>query len=150
MNDCSPPRHNKITYILGYAGLIPFIGCVICLYNGIHQLPFLVPIKDIIISYSFVIAIFLSGVHWGQHLNINNKWAWLLPLLSNGMTIFLWLAFITLPFTPLMIVFILFFAILLVIDYAIFRAGIITKKYFKMRFIITMILLLTLFMTVIY
>jgi len=52
------------TAALGYAGLIPFIGCALTLLaSGDPQLRHIV--QRVLISYGAVILALLGGVHWG-------------------------------------------------------------------------------------
>lgn len=128
---------------LTYAGAIPFIFCAICLTIDIRQLPWLGAIESILSVYALVIATFLAGAHWGQHLHIQGEWNSNLPIISNIFAVVLWVAFLVLSFKLLISTFVAAFAILLLIDYKLFKGGVITYQYFQMRCFITAIVILT-------
>lgn len=135
----------KIFPYLTYAGTIPFIFCALCLYANMQELPILGSIEKILSVYGLVIAAFLAGSHWGQHLHINNnKWVILLPVLSNIIAILLWFSFLILNFKILMVMYIAVFIVLLIIDYCLFRANLITDSYFKTRFKVSFIVIISL------
>ena len=71
----------KIFPYLTYAGAIPFVFCALCLMIGVTQLPLLGPVEQVLSVYALVISTFLTGVHWGQHLHINeDRWGVILPM----------------------------------------------------------------------
>ena len=129
---------------LTYAGAIPFIFCAVCLYINIQELPILGSVERILSIYGLVIASFLAGSHWGQHLHINkNQWNIFLPVLSNVITVLLWLGFIGLSFKMQMAMFIAAFIALLIIDYRLFRINIINHHYFQTRFFVSITVILS-------
>jgi hypothetical protein len=126
---------------LTFAGALPFIMCAFCLIIGIETLPILGETRRILSVYALVIAAFMAGVHWGEHLHIVNKPARALMVSSNIIAVALWLGFLTLNFTALMILCAAAFYLLLAIDYQLFRQGIIAHDYFKTRVIVTIIVI---------
>ena len=145
----------KLTYAkLTYAGAIPFVVCAFCLGVDIRTLPVLESfglgsVEQIVSVYALVIASFLAGIHWGQHLNmqhldIKGSWQYSLPLLSNGAAIILWIGFLLLPFQALIGLFILAFLFFLAIDYRLFQQGLIMPDYFRTRCIVSAIVIASL------
>ena len=128
---------------LTYAGTIPFIFCTLCLIFDIHLLSILGLVEKIMSVYSLVIASFMAGAHWGQHLKASGIWSRTLPILSNLIAIVLWLGFLILSFKVLMALFVTAFVILLFIDYRLFQRKLITGHYFQTRLFVSVIVILS-------
>ena len=129
---------------LTYAGLLPFIICSACLALDITVIPLFGATEKLLSIYSLVITTFMGGSFWGQHLNLHNKWHYYLPILSNALTMTLFLGFLVLPFKLLLTAFITTFLILLVIDKRLFQQGLISSQYFRTRCLVTAIVVVTL------
>ena len=135
----------KLFPYLTYAGAIPFVICAVCLALGIHQLPMLGSVKTIVSVYGLIIASFLAGSHWGQHLHISQSpWGHYLPLFSNMIAVLLWVGFLLLNFQGLMGAFVVAFAALLVIDHRLFQQGWIAHHYFQTRCYVSVIVTISL------
>lgn len=134
----------KLSPYLTYAGTLPFIICATCLAFGIKVIPLFGATEKILSVYSLVITTFLAGSHWGQHLHLDNKWEFYLPILSNIIAIILWLGFLTLPFKLLLINFMGILLVLLVIEQRFFKYGLIAGQYFRTRCFATAIVISTL------
>ena len=135
----------KIFPYLTYAGAIPFIFCAVCLGADIQELPFLGSVKKILSVYGLVISSFLAGAHWGQHLYINkHPWSRSLPILSNTIAVLLWFGFLVLTFKMLMAMFVAAFIVLLIIDRRLFQMDLITRHYFRTRFFVSAIVIMSL------
>lgn len=128
---------------LTYSGTIPFIVSAFWLLLYGDNLSWPGAVKNIMCSYALVIAVFLAGAHWGQHLHLKGKWCSVLSILSNVIVLVLWLAFLLLPFKWLMAVFIVAFLVLLFIDYHLFKHDEITPDYFQTRCYATLIVIFT-------
>ena len=131
-------------HYLTYAGAIPFVVGSVCLGIDIRTVPVFGPVEQIIGVYALVIASFLAGIHWGQHLNSTGSWQRSLPLLSNGAAIALWIGFLILPFQALIGLFILAFLFFLAIDYRLFQQALIMPDYFRTRCIVSAIVIASL------
>jgi heme/copper-type cytochrome/quinol oxidase subunit 2 len=101
---------------------------------------------DVLSVYGLVIASFMAGSQWGNHLSLadDNKWAIRLPLVSNVIAIVLWLGFLMLPVVGFIWLLVIGFASMLMIDYGLNRARIITPDYFKVRIYVTAIVVVSL------
>lgn len=67
-------RNQKHLYFyLAYAGAIPFLLCAILFAFKIQKIPILGNLQTVISTYSLVIASFMAGTHWGQHLQQTGK-----------------------------------------------------------------------------
>jgi hypothetical protein len=122
-------------------GALPFVFCAICFIENIHILPLFGHTDMVLSAYSLVISSFMAGSHWGQHLNLSNKWAIYLPFISIISAIFLWISFIVFSFEVLFFIFAVSFLILLLIDKALFQDGLISREYFRTRCFLTMIVI---------
>ena len=138
---------SKVSSYLILAGLIPFVGLALFLAFGITALPVLGPTVQVLGLYSLMIAVFISGSHWGQHLTLDDQWAVILPITSNLVAVILWLVFLACSFIVITFTFVVAFAILLGIDYKLLKTGHISGHYFCMRFVVTAIVCLMLAIT---
>ena len=138
---------SKVTFYLILAGLIPFVGLTLFLAFGITVLPALGSTVQVLGLYSLMIAVFISGSHWGQHLALDDQWIVFLPITSNLITVILWLVFLACSFTVVTFTFVIAFMVLLGIDYKLFKTGHISDRYFHMRFVVTAIVCLMLAIT---
>lgn len=141
----------KKTYpYLTYAGALPFILCAACMVFDISSLPLLGEVKQILSIYTLLIASFMAGSHWGQHLHLEPRWATYLSLSSNLVAISLWLSFLVLPFAAFIITGSLIFTILLAIDAVLKRNRSIISEYFKTRCTVTIVVVASLIISVIF
>ena len=135
----------KLIYLLTYSGGIPFIIYAI---NSIFDYP---KNYDQIISssidiYSLLIISFISGSHWGQSLNTDNKVNVL--ILSNVIVLGIWFAYIFQFYFKS--IFLIAFTILLWIDYAYLLTEKINRWYLELRRNISLIVLLSLMLGLIF
>ncbi|MBP3945869.1 DUF3429 domain-containing protein [Psychrobacter sp. K31L] len=131
---------------LTFAGTIPFIACAFLLMIDVVTVPILGSVANILSAYGLVIASFMAGAHWGNHLSLadDNKWAVRLPLYSNVIALGLWLGFLILSTSSFIWLLVIGFISLLVIDYSLHRAQIISHAYFKVRQYVTAIVVISL------
>ncbi|KAF0569488.1 hypothetical protein FQV37_2512 [Psychrobacter nivimaris] len=131
---------------LTFAGAIPFVACAFLLMIDVVTVPVLGSVANILSAYGLVIASFMAGAHWGNHLNLvdDNKWAIRLPLYSNIIALGLWLGFLILSASSFIWLLVIGFISLLVIDYNLHRAQIISHAYFKVRQYVTVIVVISL------
>ena len=131
---------------LTFAGTIPFIACAFLLMIDVVTVPILGSVANILSAYGLVIASFMAGAHWGNHLSLadDNKWAVRLPLYSNVIALGLWLGFLSLSVSSFIWLLVIGFISLLVIDYSLHRAQIISHTYFQVRKYVTTIVVISL------
>jgi len=131
---------------LTFAGAIPFVACAFLLMIDVVTVPVLGSVVNILSAYGLVIGSFMAGAHWGNHLNLvdDNKWAIRLPLYSNIIALGLWLGFLILSASSFIWLLVIGFISLLVIDYNLHRAQIISHAYFKVRQYVTAIVVISL------
>lgn len=131
---------------LTFAGTLPFIGCAVLLMLGVDAVRVLGKTEHILAVYGLVIATFMAGAQWGNHLNLsdNNRWAIRLPILSNMSALALWLGFLSLSTFGFIWLLVVGFVILLIIDYGLYQAQIISSRYFTVRKYVTLIVVIAL------
>ena len=136
---------------LTFAGTLPFIFCAILITIGVDAIRVLGRTEDVLTVYGLVIATFMAGVQWGNHLSLadDNSWAVRLPIFSNIIALALWLGFLILSTAGFMWLLIISFIALLIIDYGLYQAQIISAKYFTVRKYVTLIVVIALIMAVI-
>jgi hypothetical protein len=132
-------------YYLTYAGAIPFILCTVCFSANIKSVYLLGSVEKILSTYGLVILSFLSGSHWGQHLQINRRmWVYALPILSNIIVVFLCFSFLVLSFKTQITMFVVAFIVLLIIDHRLFQMSLISDHYFQTRCFVSVIVIISL------
>lgn len=131
---------------LTFAGTIPFIACAILITIGIVAIPILGKTEQVLTVYGLVIATFMAGAHWGNHLSLadDNIWAVRLPIFSNIIALALWIGFLTLASAGFIWLLVIGFVSMLVIDYGLCQAQIISSNYFKVRKYVTLIVVVAL------
>jgi hypothetical protein len=138
----------KNIYIyLAYAGLAPFIFCALCLVAGVEVLPLMGETKGVLSSYSLVILSFMVGSYWGQYLKLDDKQKLFFPIFSNVNAVVMWMVYLTIPFKPMIFLFLLNFLLLLLIDKKLFDGGAIDPEYYRMRVQVTIGVVVTLFVS---
>ena len=123
----------KLYPVLTYAGLLPFIGCALLPFAGVRELWNLGSFDYIAAVYGLVIVCFLCGAHWGTCLYNRTAAPDNLLLTSNIIVVACWFAFLAAAPAVTLFVLILAFLWLLLIDYRLLKASLLTDDYFRMR-----------------
>ena len=136
----------KLSPYLTFAGTIPFILCAVFITVGIDAIRVLGKTEDVLSVYGLVIATFMAGAQWGNHLSLadDNSWAVKLPILSNIIALALWFGFLSLSTVGFIWLLVIGFIALLIIDYGLNEAQIISSDYFKVRKYVTIIVVISL------
>lgn len=119
---------HKTAYLLGLAGLIPFVGLTALMYSPLSA--------SLFIAYSAVILSFLGGIHWGfalQNQAWSNSWRISLCMLPSLIG---WIALV-LPMQQALIVLVVAYAFWWVYDYT----QIVIKDYRGLRRCLTLVAL---------
>lgn len=135
---------NDLYLYLSYAGSIPFLLCAVLFALKVQIIPILGNLKIVLSVYSLIIASFMAGTHWGQHLRQPDKWSIFLSVTSNIVAILLWLFYLMLPFEGFLIAVAVIFALLLLIDKNLFETNIIIQPYYQTRCVVTLIVVISL------
>ena len=136
---------------LAFAGAIPFVLCAVFIIMGVDTIPVLGKTTHILSIYGLVIASFMAGAHWGNHLSLvdDDIWAFKLPIFSNIIALALWLGFLTLSSAGFIWLLVAGFVSMLMIDCGLHRAHIISNDYFRVRKYVTIIVVVALIIAVV-
>ncbi|WP_162199623.1 DUF3429 domain-containing protein [Psychrobacter urativorans] len=131
---------------LTFAGAMPFVLGSVFITIGIEAIPVLGKVTHVLSIYGLVIASFMAGAHWGNHLSLadDNTWAVKLPVFSNIIALALWLGFLLLSTVGFIWLLVVGFVSMLVIDYGLHQAHIINNDYYRVRKYVTMIVVIAL------
>jgi len=136
--------NNRLYAVLAYAGTLPFAACVILLATGTPAIAGIGGWAEIAAAYGLAIASFMAGVHWGMYLQQPQSSPLNLLLISNAITVAVWIAFVLAPTTVSLTTTALGFLLLLLIDYRLAKAGLITSAYRDLRRNVTLIVVVML------
>ena len=125
--------------LLTYGGVLPFVGCALMPIFGLQELWTLGTYDYIAASYGLAIVCFLCGAHWGTYLYHRVKAPDNLFVTSNVIVVACWFAFLMAAKAVTLFVLILALLCLLLFDYRLLKAGVLTHYYFRMRTIATAI-----------
>ena len=94
--------------------------------------------------YILIIVSFICGTHWGIFLN-SKKIIINLFIISNLLTLLVYFGFLILSSFAFILLSILIFIVLLFVDFFIFKNDVILSNYLKVRFYVSLIVLISLF-----
>lgn len=139
-----------LTAVLPLAGTLPFIGAVVCMSVGVEALTPMLRIDAMLTVYALVIAAFMAGTHWGQAQGLQAQppargLPTALLWLSNGVALAIVGAAITLPMHQLWLALAMYFVVVLLIDAGLYRRGAITAMYWRVRQVVTAVVVGCLF-----
>ena len=140
----APPHSAKFHFYFVYAGSLPFIILAVFLVCEVDFVPYLGQTINILATYGLIISVFLAGVHWGQYLASIDGSAIYLPIMSNIIAVFVWVAYLFMPIYGYLILLIFIFILLLIIDLKLAKTDQISQSYFKIRLRVTTIVLIAL------
>ena len=123
----------KLYPLLTYAGMMPFVGCALMPFVGLQELWNLGSYDYIAAAYGLAIVCFLCGAHRGTYLYQVRAAPDNLFISSTVSVVACWFAFLMAAQAITLFVLILAFLCLLVIDYRLLKAGLLTDFYFRMR-----------------
>ena len=127
-----------------FAGAIPFVVCAAWLTSGVQTVPVFGSTEQLLATYALLIASFMAGVNWGQHLGSNSPHVRALPVISNAIAIAAWAAFLMLPFDAMVVFFATSFAVQLYVDWRLYRNDVIDQAYAQTRLIVSLIVIASL------
>lgn len=131
---------NKLKLYLMAAGTTPFVIVCICLY--FFNTPLLPDLVKFISSYGLVVFSFISGTHWG--ISLQSPHQHIYNLLSVLTALIVWALYIILSFKLYTLSLALSFLFILFIDQHMYSCKLISKHYLFSRYLITLIVLLSL------
>lgn len=134
----------QLRTLLTFAGSIPFLAAAAFLASGYTRVPIIGDVIEAVLVYGLVIAAFMAGSQWGRQFEQSEAWAKRLQRYTYINAIGLWLAFVLLPFSWLLVALIVSLLGALWLDQQLFRVGIITKTYWQTRWQVTIVVVLSL------
>ena len=140
----APPHSAKFHFYFVYAGSLPFIILAVFLLCEVELVPYLGQTINILATYGLVISVFLAGVHWGQYLASVDGSPIYLPIISNIIAVFVWVAYLVMPIHVYLISLIVVFALLVAIDFKLGKTKQISHSYFELRLRVTFVVLISL------
>jgi hypothetical protein len=139
--------NNRMYELLAYAGALPFAACAVLLFASVNAIAGIGGWADVAASYGVAIVSFMAGVHWGTYLYRSSETSLNLLLISNAITVSVWLAFVFAPVTASLITTSVAFLLLLLVDYRLAGARLITPRYLTLRRNVTTIVVILLIVT---
>ena len=135
---------NTLIPWLIYLGGLPFVALSLALLTGEYTAEMEARLQSALGGYSFVIAAFMAGTHWGQHWHMREEVSFYLLVLSNVLAIALWVGLVLLAFKAALVLCSAVFIVLLGIDYTLLRLRQLEARYFAHRLRITVVVLASL------
>ena len=126
-------------------GVLPFLFALFFFYLGHDILLTATQVQNLVASYAVIIAVFLSGAHWGQALLSVQKDIWWLLIFSNVMTLLAWLGLFFLSFQALMFLMSVQFLLVLFVDIVLYKKSILHLYYINLRIAITVLVVCSCF-----
>lgn len=133
-------KHIRLAKTLTFLGLIPFIAPVIGYLLGVRD----VHLAQFALNYGAVIAAFLCGIHWGLFLAKSDQTRLNLLITSDAFTLLAWASLLTLIPRYQYLIQIACFTLLLIIDIALGKEGVVPRWFIELRKIVTSIVLTSL------
>ena len=135
MNDSATERPLVSALILTYAGTLPFIAAALAtiLHFGAGHA------RLVIGPYGAVILAFLAGTEWGTYLNSSRRTRLNLLITSNLFALAAWVSLLVFDNRALFACEAVLFALLLLVDLHLRRAGQIAPWIFRLRLNATLI-----------
>lgn len=136
------PRLHPFILPLTLAGALPFMGCALAVW--LH-FPLSFDPAYVAVVYAAVILSFLGGIQWSFFLQEPAPQAWVI-LVSNLLALQGWVSVLLFAVNPVDICIFqaLGFLIALSVDGGLYRRGFIPKYFFRLRQVITFIVVLSL------
>ena len=133
---------------LAYLGAVPFVIPSMLILLGYREVAIVGDLVYLLTSYGLVIVVFMSGIHWGNYLIKKPANGVNLFLTSNIIAISAWLSFLFFPVVYTLLFYSVAFALLLSLDYYLQTYNLLNKDYFKLRVIVTGIVIFSLLVTI--
>ncbi len=140
-------NESKLYAWLAYFGATPFLLGAVMISLGYRQILFVGDLVFFVNSYGLVIVVFMSGIHWGHYLSYKKTHSINLLLTSNFITLIAWFAFLLTSTIFAILTYCISFSLLLLIDAKLVSCNVISKHYFRIRCIVTCIVIMSLLLT---
>ena len=118
-------------------GAMPFLACALLPLTGVTEIASLGRLDQLAASYGMAILCFLTGIHWATQLYARAVTPFNLFVGSNVVFLDVWIAYVADGLQWAIAAQLLAFPLLLVIDYRLCQAGLISRQYLRMRTVAT-------------
>ena len=145
-------QNSRLTTILPFFGAIPFIAGAALLTLHIDTIHILtsIPVLTALKAYTLLIASFMLGIHWGQSLSTSGYWRDYLSIYTNILAILLWISFVKNSANIFFFFSAIYFLVYLFIDRKLMHRNDISKQYFWVRLLVSIIVVVSLVVAGIY
>ena len=123
-------------------GLIPFVIFGFLHSDDVLEIASLGDVSDLLLSYSSLVLVFMSGTLWGQKLILRGQVDLPLYFISNAIMLVVWLSGHMLSFVWIIAVHSILYVLLLAVDLLMFKRGFIVEWYLYNRILITIAIIL--------
>ncbi len=139
---------NNVHIFLMYLGTLPFIIFMLSIIKNCEYNSIITNSSDESIKlYGLIISVFMAGIQWG--LGLEKLFRYKLFIFSNFITIILWISYQIVSNNKFIFILLLSFIYYIVADFKFYNEKIISKKYLINRIIITIIVMINLFISLI-
>ena len=133
MVDANNDPHNNVAKVMGFGGLLPFVGCAALMYSDKPSIAVLALFANAV--YAAVILSFVGAVHWGLSMRADRSPYWyiwsIVPALLS------WLAIVILEIRFSILALIIGFTLSWSVDRQAHIRGLIPSWYMTLRDILT-------------
>lgn len=133
--------NTRLTRLLAAAGAIPFLIGAFAPLLGVELDTRHGNIEAAALAYGLTIASFMAGVHWGTALSATRPLPVNLFISSNVVALAAWFVYLFARVEAAALVLALLFAVLLAIDWRLYRSGVIDGDYWHTRLGVTVVVI---------
>lgn len=134
----------KLFRALAFAGTLPFVGTAVLTVLGVMAIPPFGQVSQLATSYGLAIISFIAGTHWAVPILNQAQSPFNLLVSSNIVVVVAWVAYLVLATDWVLAVQAAALLLLLVVDHRLFVGGVISRDYWRVRLIATLIATLSL------
>ena len=132
-------KDRQIYSALTLFGALPFVACAALPFVGIVTIAPFGDLDRLAVTYGLAILSFLTGIHWATQLYLPEKTPLNLFVASNVVFLVVLFAYVAAGTAIAIASQLVAFAFLLVVDYRLHHAGLITSDYLRIRAIATIV-----------
>lgn len=133
MSDADAQQHHMTATIMGFGGVVPFVGCAVLMYSGSPSVSIVALFANAV--YAAVILSFVGAIHWGLAMRKDRSPAWyawsVVPALIG------WAAIILLDIRVSLLALAIGFTLSWSVDRQAHLRGLIPDWYMRMRHMLT-------------
>lgn len=106
------------------------------------------PLEQVAASYGLAIACFVAGTHWGLHVFRQTSDSSYALIVSNVIFLVVWIGYVSAAVKVAITLQIPAFVALLLFDWNLHRSGVVSARYFRVRVLATLIVIVSLVLVV--